>query len=48
MQKVCKEDDLQDLTHAGIHISACTVRRRLFEADRKAKKPLKSRFVLQK
>ena len=32
----------------GAHISLCTVRRRLLEAGRKAKKPLKSSFPTQK
>jgi len=41
--------DLQtDLLRAGGHISSSTVRRRLLEAGRKAKKPLKSSFLRKK
>ena len=34
--------------HAGVHISSSTARRRLLEAGRKAKKPLKKQLLTQK
>ena len=41
--------DLQkDLVLAGVHISSSTVRRRLLEASRKAKKPLKKHLLTKK
>ena len=41
--------DLQkDLESAGVRISSSTVRRRLLEADRKAKKPLKKNLLTKR
>jgi len=38
--------DSQDLMHDGVHMSSSTVRCRLLEAGRKAKKLLKMSFLL--
>jgi len=38
----------KNLMHAGVHISSSTARRRLLEAGRKAKKPLKKQLLTQK
>jgi len=41
--------DLQKvLMHDGVHIRSSTVRRRLLEAGRKAKKPIKKQLFTQK
>jgi len=37
--------DLQDLMHAGVHISSSAVRHRPLEGDIKTKKPLKKQLL---